>query len=157
MKNTITIYEKIPFKYIVAICLFLIGFNIWDFFKYLRSDYVEEAANFLSLAIGLTLIIGIIVSKYKKQEKIGISLLGSALIINWLSDVKILSIFFTFPLSLIIEVSAISCFWNSYKNIQTKVEANVKRFFLIVLIFLLLLILPALFFWAMGSLSNLLR
>ncbi|MCQ9206768.1 MAG: hypothetical protein NG740_02660 [Omnitrophica bacterium] len=155
--GTTSIFNRVPFGIVMGGCAFLILLNVWDLFRYLYLEPTTLPKPFLSLAMGLIFLGFGIFSSFKTREKIATSLIGIASIAHWLSDIKIVSLLITSPVSIVLNVSAMIVYFKSHRNIQEKTTPTAKKIIIAIAIFLLILLLPAIFFWLLGMTANLTR
>ena len=147
------IFDKIPFKYLLCLCLFLISLDIWNTLRYICFN-LSSANSFLTLGIGISVLFMAIISPYKSQEKIATSLLGLALLTDWLGGIKLLPFLAASVTAILMEVMAVIIYWQSYKEKKGQSAIDRRKFVAIVTVILILILLPAVFFYIIGFLSK---
>ncbi|MDD5680357.1 MAG: hypothetical protein PHI59_03855 [Candidatus Omnitrophica bacterium] len=147
-----TIFEKVPFKAVLLVCIFLIAMDVWKLVTF-APDKSMRTDSFLLVSMSLLLIAMGIFVPYRKEERTATTILGLALLSGWLGSLKYLPILLSSLLAMSFEAGALYFYWISYKGIKEKVEIKSKKSIFIVL--LLILLLPAIIFWIIGMLSKL--
>ncbi len=147
-----TIFEKVPFKAVLLVCIFLIAMDIWKLVTF-TPDKNIHTDSFLLVSMSLLLIAMGIFVPYRKEEKTATTILGLALLAGWLGSLKYLPILLSSLVAISLEAGALYFYWISYKSNQNQVEIKPKKFIFLVL--LLILLLPAIIFWIIGMLPKL--
>lgn len=156
MKKTNSFIEQFSFKYIVAICLFIIVPEIYNLIKLIlaKSFYSPRYANmWFDFSIGLILILMVALKLKYREEKIAVISFGVALISKSLQNI----IGYQVSLSLVsaFEIIGIYFFRLTYKIYKQKLLKPInlwsKAASIKLLIYLIILLLPAILFWFLGE------
>ena len=148
-----SIFEKVSFKPVLIVFAILLALNIADLLNII-PDKENTSAIFLYVAIGFLVIgCGIFAKNYDKKERIVFTLIGIALLTEWLSKIRLVMSSVTIPVSMCLKIGSLYLLWLVYKN-SPHLYKKSKSLLGILLLVIAILLLPAIFFWILGILSG---
>ena len=150
---TKSIFERATFKQILLLCIFLIMMDIWRIFNFINHR-VMHSYLWLTLTVWILIfLMAIFARSYMRQERLALAMLGISFLMDWLGNIELIPILLSALLSISFIGLALYLWWCSYKISGKTVKGSFLSLSLF-LILIVLLLLPAFFFWLLGMLAN---
>lgn len=147
-----SIFEKVSFKQILFLCLFLIAMHFWRIFNFMANIKMRSMP-WLSISVGLLLMAIAVFVHYRTKERMALAALGISFTMDWLGKIKFISMPLSSFLSILFLIGTLYLCRISYKTNEGRIKIKWITPALL-LIVILILVLPALFFWIIGVLSK---
>lgn len=148
-----SIFEKFSFKQVLLFCLFLIAMDSWLVFNFMTNRAIHSMP-WLSISVGILLIAIAVFIRYRTKERMALVALGISFIMDWLGNIKFISIPLSSSFSILFVIGALYFYRISYKTSERTIKIKPISPVLL-LIIILILAAPPLFFWIIGMLSHL--